>query len=168
MVIKMYIRKAKLSDLDRIMEIYASARIFMTQNGNPRQWAANSWPPETLIKEDIKSQKCYVCIDEDKVVGVFFFDKGKDVEPCYKSIQGGNWCGQDEYGVVHRIASDMSKKGIGKFCLNYAFDICKNLRIDTHEDNKPMQNLLHSLGFKYRGIIYVPEDTEPRLAYEKT
>ena len=32
------IEKAKLEDLPRILQIYASARKFMKQSGNPRQW----------------------------------------------------------------------------------------------------------------------------------
>ena len=30
-----------------------------------------------------------------------------------------------------------------------------------------MQNLLKKLGFSYRGIVYVKEDDDPHLAYEK-
>ena len=30
-----------------------------------------------------------------------------------------------------------------------------------------MQNLLAKLGFDHRGTIYVEEDDDPRLAYEK-
>ena len=32
------IEKAKLEDLPRILQIYASARKFMKQSGNPKQW----------------------------------------------------------------------------------------------------------------------------------
>ena len=42
-----------------------------------------------------------------------------------------------------------------------------NLRIDTHGDNIVMQNLLAKMGFQYCGIVYVEEDRNPRLAYEK-
>ncbi len=73
----------------------------------------------------------------------------------------------DAYGVVHRVASDGSRKGIGAFCLNWAYEQCGHLRIDTHPDNKTMQQLLSKLGFEKRGIIYVEEDEYPRYAYEK-
>ena len=39
--------------------------------------------------------------------------------------------------------------------------------MDTHGDNKVMQNLLKKNGFVYCGIIHVEEDNDPRLAYEK-
>ena len=34
------IEKAKLEDLPRILQIYASARKFMKQSGNPKQWGS--------------------------------------------------------------------------------------------------------------------------------
>ena len=44
---------------------------------------------------------------------------------------------------------------------------CRYLRIDTHGDNIPMQNLLKKLGFTQRGVIHVQEDNDPRLACDK-
>ena len=76
------------------------------------------------------------------------------------------WRDEDPYGVVHRIAADGSEKGIGAFCLNWAYGQCKHLRIDTHPDNTVMQGLLTKLGFTRRGIIHVEEDNDPRYAYD--
>ena len=42
----------------------------------------------------------------------------------------------------------------------------KNIRIDTHEDNRIMQHLLDKYGFAKCGCIYV-EDGTPRIAYQK-
>ena len=66
------------------------------------------------------------------------------------------------------FAGDGSEKGIGAFCINWAFEQCGHLRIDTHGDNVVMQNLVKKLGFVHCGTIYVTEDNDPRLAYEKT
>ena len=164
----MEIRHAEIKDLDRIMEIYAHARRFMAEHGNPRQWGATSWPPEALIRKDIDSQKSYVCEERGVIVAVFFYDQGADIEPGYREIHNGEWKDHSPYGVVHRIASDATVKGAGTFCLNWAYEQCGHLRIDTHGDNQVMQNLLKKLGFAYCGIIYVEEDRDPRLAYEKT
>ena len=46
------IRKAEGKDLPGIMEIYAGAREFMAEHGNPRQWGNTNWPPEALIRKD--------------------------------------------------------------------------------------------------------------------
>jgi len=162
----MIIRKATECDFNRIMEIYAHARSFMAQTGNPRQWGATNWPPEALIHTDITRGTSYVCEEEGRVVAVFYYDKGQSIEPCYDTIEG-TWEGSEEYGVVHRIASDGTVKGAGGFCINWAFEQCGNIRMDTHEDNKVMQNLLKKLEFRYAGITYVEEDNDPRLSYEK-
>jgi len=164
----MRIRKTTEADVRRIMEIYAHARAFMAEHGNPKQWGATNWPPEELIHEDISAGHSYVCLDdEEQVIGTFFFNQGRDIEPTYARIEDGSWKEDSAYGVVHRIASDGSQKGIGTFCINWAYDQCGHLRMDTHGDNAVMQHLLKKLGFVHCGTIYVREDNDPRLAYEK-
>ena len=163
----MHIRKSTEGDVARIMEIYARARAFMAATGNPNQWGPTNWPPEELIHNDIACGKGYVCKHDGRVVGVFFFDQGSDVEPTYAEIDDGAWLADGPYGVVHRIASDGTVPGTGQFCLEWAFAQCGHLRIDTHADNVVMQNLLHKLGFAHCGTIYVYEDRFPRLAFEK-
>ena len=165
----MKIRKTTEADFDRLMEIYAYARDFMEKTGNPNQWGPTHWPPEALIHSDIRDGNSYVCLsDAGKVIGTFFFIQGKDIEPTYRDITDGAWLDDSPYGVVHRIAADGSAKGIGSFCINWAFDQCGHLRIDTHADNAVMQGLLARLGFVKCGIIHVAEDNYPRYAYEKS
>lgn len=149
------------------MKIYSHARKFMAENGNPNQWAKNNWPPENLIHQDILQKKSFVCVENEKIVGTFFYNFGENIEPTYKKIFEGEWKNFSAYGVVHRIASSGEVKGVGKFCLNWAFGQSKHLRIDTHTDNKIMQKLLESLGFEKCGIIFVEQDNFPRFAYEK-
>lgn len=164
----MRIRKTELSDVERIMKIYARAREFMASTGNPNQWGPKNWPPEELVRRDIGEGNSYVCINDDgEIIGTFFFKYGKDIDPTYRVIEDGAWMDDSAYGVVHRIASDGSEKGVGKFCINWAFEQCGHLRIDTHPDNMVMQNLLAKLGFVRCGIIYVAHDNYPRYAYEK-
>ena len=167
----MHIRKAKIEEVDRIMDIYAHARAFMAETGNPKQWGATNWPPQDLIEQDIARGKCHVCcVDEGssaQVVGVFYYDFGHDIDATYRDITDGAWISDAPYGVVHRIASDGSTKGVGTFCIEWAFAQCGHLRIDTHGDNVVMQNLMRKLGFTQCGTIYVVEDNDPRIAYEK-
>ena len=171
----MRIRKSESGDLARIMEIYSYARNFMAEHGNPNQWGPTNWPPEKLIEKDISEGKSYVCLCEpqnhfeksEEIVGTFFYDCGHSIEPTYDVIEDGSWIGDEDYGVVHRVASDGTVKGTGSFCVNWAFDQCGHLRMDTHGDNKVMQSMLEKLGFVHCGTIYVEEDDYPRLAYEK-
>ena len=165
----MYIRKSTEQDFDRIMEIYAYARDFMAEHGNPLQWGPTHWPPQDLIHQDIRDGASYVCVnDQGRVTGTFFFIFGKDIEPTYKKITEGAWLDDSPYGVVHRVASDGSEKGTGSFCLDWAYRQCGHLRIDTHGDNTVMQAMLKKLGFIHCGTIYVEEDDYPRLAFEKS
>jgi len=165
----MRIRKSEPADIGRIMEIYAGARKFMAEHGNPNQWGPTNWPPEALIREDMSNGNSYVCLnDRDEIIGTFFYVQGDDIEPTYREIEDGAWIEPGPYGVVHRIAADGSEKGIGSFCINWAYGQCGHLRMDTHGDNKVMQNLLKKLGFVHCGTIYVREDKDPRLAFEKS
>ena len=165
----MIIRKSTEQDFPSIMKIYAYARRFMAEHGNPNQWGPTCWPPEKLIHQDIRDGNSYVCInDAGEVIATFFFIYGKDIEPTYRQITDGTWFDDSPYGVVHRLAGNGSEKGIGAFCLNWALSQCGHLRIDTHGDNKVLQNLAKKLGFTHCGTIYVVEDNYPRLAYEKT
>ena len=164
----MIIRHSEERDLPRMMEIYEYARAFMAEHGNPNQWGPTGWPPEELLRSDIESGCSYVCIDDGRIAGTFFFAQGADIEPTYREIYEGGWLDDSPYGVVHRVASDGTVKGTGRFCIGWAFEQCGHLRMDTHGDNKVMQNLLESMGFRRCGIIYVTEDDYPRLAYEKS
>ncbi|MBR2793031.1 MAG: GNAT family N-acetyltransferase [Solobacterium sp.] len=165
----MKIRHSREEDLERIMEIYRHARQFMKEHGNPRQWGPTNWPPEDLIRKDIRKGHSYVCLNEEgKIIGTFFYICGKDIEPTYMEITDGEWMEDSPYGVVHRIAADGSEKGTGSFCISWAYEQCGHLRIDTHTDNIVMQNLLTKLGFTHCGTIYVHEDRDPRMAFEKS
>ena len=163
----MEIRHSAEEDFYRIMKIYEYARRFMAEHGNPNQWGPTNWPPEKLIHSDIAAGNSYVCVHEEKIVGTFFFNQGKDIEPTYRVIENGAWLDDSAYGVIHRLAGDGSVKGIGCSCIEWAFKQCGHLRIDTHGDNKVMQNLLEKSGFVYCGIIHVLNDDYPRLAYER-
>ena len=163
----MRIRHSRKEDIPRMMEIYAYARQFMADHGNPTQWGPSRWPPRELLEADIESGRSYVCLHEEKIVGTFFFDFGEDVEPTYRVIYEGDWRYSGPYGVLHRVASDGSVKGVGKCCLDWAYEKCGHLRVDTHGDNIVMQNLLEKNGFERCGIIYIVKDPYPRIAYEK-
>lgn len=165
----MYIRHSTPDDLPRMVDIYRYARQFMADHGNPRQWGGRNWPPESLLRQDIRDGHSYVCCnDTGAVIGTFFFLFGDSIEPTYHVITDGHWRGDERYGVVHRLAGDGSEKGIGAYCLRWAIDQSQgHLRVDTHGDNVVMQNLLGKLGFLPCGTIYVVEDSDPRIAYEK-
>ena len=158
----MEIRNSKKEDLESILKLYDKARTFMAQHGNSSQWG-NSYPARELIESDIASGKSYVCIEDGKIVATFYF--AVEDEPTYATIKGA-WLNDLPYGVVHRIASDGTTKGAGTFCIKWAMSQIDNIKIDTHNDNKPMQNLLGKLGFARCGIIHVKDGSE-RIAFQR-
>ena len=50
--------------------------------------------------------------------------------------------------------------------MDWAWEQCRNLRIDTHRDNYVMQRLLEKNGFVRCGLIDLREGGE-RIAYQK-
>lgn len=156
------IEKANLSQLPRIMEIYEQARAFMAQTGNPDQWGT-AYPPEDMIRQDIDDGKCYVNVKDGEICAVFYF--AVEADPTYGYIDGA-WLSDAPYGVIHRIAVGENGRGVAAECFRFAFERCGNLRIDTHEQNIPMQRCLAKNGFLRCGIIYL-EDGDPRIAYQK-
>lgn len=89
-MVEMEIRKSRVGDLDRMMEIFAAARAFMAANGNPRQWG-DGYPQRAA---------------------------------------------QTDY-----------------------------IRIDTHEQNRPMQQALTRYGFQRCGDV-VYEEGKERIAFD--
>lgn len=160
----MHIRKAIIDEIDSIMSIYNYARKFMKENGNKEQWG-DAYPSTDLIENNIRQKKFYVCMDENKIVGVFYFAKEEDVT--YRIIKDGAWLNKEPYAVIHRIASAEGTKGAATFCLNWALEQIDNIRIDIHENNKPMQGLLNKLGYLYCGRINIADGTS-RIAFHKT
>lgn len=158
----MEIVRAREQDLPEILEIYAFARQFMRDTGNPNQWK-RSHPSEQMLRDDIIRGNLYVCLNGGRIVGVFAFIIGPD--PTYDNIDDGSWHSNAPYGTVHRLASGGQVRGVGRACFDYCKALVNNLRVDTHHDNRVMQQVIEKNGFSRCGIIYQP-DGSPRIAYD--
>ena len=158
---KMKIRPAAQADLAKIEEIYAGARQFMCENGNPTQWN-DGYPRRELLEEDIRLGRLYVTEQGENICGVFMFVLGDD--PTYSYMEGGTWRSDMPYGTIHRIASDGSG-GILRTAVEFCKTKINHIRIDTHHDNIVMQKAVAKLGFERSGIIHLANGS-PRIAYE--
>lgn len=158
----MNIRKASIDDLTEILRIYRTAQDYMIASGNPTQWG-RFYPSEELVRDDITKQKSYLICDEGKPCGVFALFEG--LEPTYQYIENGRWLNDNPYVTLHRIASDGKSHGIFKCAVTYCKGISDDIRIDTHKNNKIMQNQIEKNGFKRCGTIYVGDGTA-RIAYQ--
>ena len=157
------IEKARKEELPRIGEIYAHARRFMAENGNPNQWGT-SHPPLSQLEQDIYRGKLYTVKAGGTIHGVFYFSV--EADPTYSAIYDGAWHAGRPYGVIHRIASDGSG-GILRTAVKFARGQADYLRIDTHADNTVMQGALEKAGFQKCGIIYIA-DGSARIAFDLT
>ena len=159
----MIIRKTRPEDIPAADMIYKNAKEYMRERGNPTQWGGD-YPNGNDARDDIEKGIGYVCEDDGEVVAVFAFNVGDD--PTYKVIYDGEWLDGEPYAYIHRIAVKHHGRGIIDFCFSECFKMHPNLKIDTHEDNIPMQRVLVRNGFSHCGTIYVADGT-PRLAYQK-
>lgn len=157
------VRKATKKDLPEILTIYESARQYMKENGNPRQWGDELPLAETTV-EDIENDSLYVIERDGQLCGVMEFHIG--AEPYYEELAEGQWHYERDYATVHRIASNGRARGIFREFLAFGRTICPYIRIDTHLDNVVMQRLIEAEGFAYCGIFYSQPD-RGWIAYDK-
>lgn len=159
----MQIRNASVNDLPVLLELFAGARRFMAEKGNPGQWWGG-YPTEEMLREDIRLEQLYVCEEDAHIYAAFVLVFGED--PTYQVIEGA-WKNDRPYGALHRIASTGERRGMADAIVRWAFAKHGNLRGDTHELNLPMQQAFERNGFEYCGVIWVADGT-PRMAYHKT
>lgn len=160
----MNIRQANEGDFENICAVFEFAKRYMRENGNLKQWADGYPYPETIHK-DISEGICYVCEDNEEIIGVFTLFDGPD--PYYGKIMGKQWLNDNPYGVVHRIAVLRNRGGVASECFSFCEEKYTDLRIDTHEDNTPMRNFLTKRGFVQCGTVFI-ENGEERIAFHKT
>ncbi len=160
----MEILRAAPRHIEPILDIYAAARAYMQESGNPNQWGA-SYPPRERVEADILSKNLYMCIENGEIYGVFFYSE--ETEPTYQTIYDGAWLNDAPCGVMHRVAVSRHGCGVAKFCFDFCFARCQNLKIDTHRDNTPMRRALEKNGFALCGRIRLADGSE-RLAFQKS
>lgn len=155
------IRKATVKDLNQLEIIYEKARQFMRAHGNSNQWTYGHPNREDLM-QSLATQELYV-VEINRVIQASFVLMER-ADPTYTYIEGA-WLSDNPYVVLHKVATRHEIKGMGTCIINFAKSKKKDVRIDTHKDNIPMQNLLKKTGFVPTGTIYV-EDGTARIAYQ--
>ena len=154
------IRLANINDLTDVLAIYDRARNFMRESGNPNQWKS-AYRSQDIVINDILTSQLYLIVDNDRIDGIFMLAKGPDAT--YAVIDGA-WNNDNEYYVIHRVASAGTRKGILFDVVDFATKFSNDIRIDNHEDNKPMQHQLEKAGFVMCGMIKLANG-DPRIAY---
>jgi len=160
----MHIEKAEMKDLDRVVEILRDGRNQLAESG------IDQWQGDYPNVEHIQDGFAYlVHSDDHETVGAFAIVAAPDHS--YDELDGKWLVDTDNYLVIHRVAihSDHAGNGYASGLFTSVIDYVKenpngvkSLRIDTHEDNKPMQHLIEKYGFTRVGTlhgVYRPEET---------
>src|SRR5690554_1987508 len=140
------IRLGIKTDLESILTIINDAKKRLKEL-NVNQWQ-DGYPNKEVIKKDLENKQLFVYLLNNEIVGTMSI---LDHEPTYDNIKG-KWLNNNDYLAVHRIAikDNYNGRGIGKKMLLYLFNkYRKDLKIDTHPDNLPMQKMLKKLDFIY-------------------
>ncbi len=157
----MAIRLASVRDIEAVLAVYEAARGFMKRSGNSVQWGS-AYPPRELVEKDISQGNLFVLEQDGDIYGVFaFFVNGDWV---YDKIQG-EWLNTEPYAAIHRVASNGTHKGVLAQCVEFCLGFSRNLKIDTHSQNLPMQAALKKQGFVPCGTVYY-SPSEPRIAFQ--
>ena len=164
-------RKANIEDIDQVMEAVEDAREFLKEQGNG-QWQ-DGYPNRNDFINDINNDRLFVVSDDNDpkiIVGVCALTyKEED----YHHLYEGQWLTDLPYMVMHRVAVRKSyrHKGYGKRLFEVFIEQAKkenyhSLRIDTHEGNMVMRNIIMSFGFSFCGkAILTPNKN--RMVFEK-
>ena len=165
----MEFRLAKEIDREEIEKIYEDGSLKLKSLGI-NQWQGQDKPNLDNFKNLIANKNIYVLEDKEKVVStVIIYDYDLD----YEKNLDGKWNSSKAYVALHRIGTLESErnKGYGRKIIEFAESYArennfKSVRIDTHRENKSMQNLLKSMNYVYVGLVYLDGKNE-RLAFEK-
>lgn len=160
-------RKATSNDVDSIMEIVADAQRSLGDRGID-QWQ-DGYPQRDRIKDDIRDGIGWICELQGDIAG--YAAIVINGEPEYENLEG-EWLSTGNYVVVHRICvrKKFVRHGVASALLRHAakeaiLQDVHSFKIDTHEKNQYMLNLLEKFGFTYCGIVSYEHGK--RVAFEK-
>lgn len=164
----MQIRKAEMADFDQVMAILKDGRNQLAERGID-QWQGD-YPNPDHVKEDIEHGYAYLAKSEDgETVGTLSIVPAPDTT--YDQLDGAWQVETNDYVTIHRVAIHSDHIGHGyasklyQAVISYftsGFNDVKSIRVDTHEDNLPMQHLIKKSGFKRVGTlhgVYRPNET---------
>lgn len=161
----MQIRKAEMADFDQVMAILKDGRNQLAERGID-QWQGD-YPNPDHVKEDIEHGYAYLAKSEDgETVGTLSIVPAPDTT--YDQLDGAWQVETNDYVTIHRVAIHSDHGYASKLyqaVISYftsGFNDVKSIRVDTHEDNLPMQHLIEKSGFKRVGTlhgVYRPNET---------
>lgn len=166
---KIFVRKATVADIPAIMQVIADAKAFLAGQ-NIDQWQG-AYPNTAAVQKDVAAGTGRVLCVDGVVTGIASLIPGPD--PFYGFIEGAGWSTNRDYFAIHRFAIGNNGRGqhlSRPFMTALLSELygrgVRDVRVDTHPDNKIMQHVVTSNGFVHVGTVYLDEPVPERLAYE--
>lgn len=162
------IRKAKPSEIDKIITITKACATKMTAEGI-FQWD-DAYPNKEAFLKDVRRDELYVLVAEETIQGCITISLEKDEE--YNTI---DWLTEDDKNFyIHRLAvhPDFQHQGNAKKLMDFAETFAKqhhalSVRLDTFSENYRNQRFYEARGYQKLGDVYFPRQTEfPFHCYE--
>lgn len=162
------IRKAKLSEIDKIITITRACASKMISEGI-FQWN-NAYPNKEAFRKDLQRDELYILLAEEGIIGCITISTKKDEE--YNAI---DWLTEDGLNFyIHRLAihPNFQHQGKAKQLMDFAEIIAtqhnaRSIRLDTFSKNSRNQRFYEARGYKKLGDVYFPRQTElPFHCYE--
>jgi len=163
------IRRAKLSEIEQIIEITRACADKMVSEGI-FQW--NSfYPNKEAFRKDVAQNELYVLLLEGRIIGCIVISTEKDPE--YSAI---DWLSKNQtHYYIHRLAvhPNFQKMGYAKKLMDFAEALAlKNkvasIRLDTFSKNSRNQQFYETRGYTRLGNVFFPNQSEhPFYCYEK-
>ena len=146
------IRKASISDLKTICDLYHAAIQVMDNNHIP-QWDT-LYPNEDLLKDDILKNQMYIADIENQIASVFVLNQEYDTE-----YDNGNWKYKDSaFTVVHRLCVNprFQNQGVGTKTMQTLEKIlqregAESIRLDVFSQNPFALRIYENLGYRRVG-----------------
>lgn len=160
------LKKTTLSEVDDCLSLLGEARSFQRKLGFT-QWE-DGYPSREIVRGDVTAGNARTIMLGSELIG---YVAVANYDEAYDNIVG-KWNGKGDYVVAHRLAlrADCRGKGLAREVMRLiqseavAFGV-RYMRVDTHENNAIMNDLLRKLGFSLCGTVLMRGSK--RLAYDK-
>lgn len=162
------IRRAKIPEIDDILEITRACAVFMIKN-EIYQWNEH-YPSKEVFELDIEREELFVKMENDKIIGTIVISNHIDAE--YIPVK---WLTATEKNAyIHRLCvhPNQQGKGFAQELMDFAEEHARkneyvSVRLDTFSQNKRNQRFYETRGYQRLGDIFFPkQSTHPFHCYE--
>lgn len=165
------LRRATTDDAATITAMIDAAKELLSHDGVD-QWQ-DGYPDAAAIRDDIAHGRSYLMEADGAATATAAMLDVPD--PNYGHLLEGKWtCPEEPYVTLHRVAVHPAWHGRGQGAR--LFDLMiglarsrgfRQIRIDTHPDNRRMRRLISAFGFRYAGVAFMRGNVDDRrLAYQ--